>query len=64
MEISTMYYSISIFLMVGCGFMSYFAGRREGVEKMLAFLEAHSDENNQVKVLITDHEFEFLNPDE
>ena len=50
--------------MVGCGYMSYFAGRREGVIKMLSFLEEHSDENNQVKVLITDHEFEFLNPDE
>ena len=61
MEISYVYYGITVFLMVGCGFMSFLAGQREGVVKMLNFLEAHSDNNNVVKVHITDHEFEILN---
>jgi len=59
-EVSYVYYGITLFLMVGCGVMSFLAGQKEGIVKMIDFLVDHSDNNNVVKLHITDHEFEFL----
>ncbi len=59
-EVSYVYYGITLFLMLGCGIMSFRAGQTEGVVRMINFLEEHSDNNNVVKLHITDHEFEFL----
>ena len=54
------YYAATLFLMVGCGFMSFHIGRKEGVMKFLDFLEEHTDKKGIVTVRITETEFEVL----
>ena len=54
------YYAATLFLMVGCGFMSFHIGRKEGVMKFLEFLEEHSDNRGMVKVQITETEFKVV----
>ena len=51
------YYAATLFLMIGCGFMSFHIGRKEGVMKFLDFLEDHTDNRGIVKVQITETEF-------
>lgn len=51
------YYAATLFLMIGCGFMSFHIGRKEGVMKFLDFLEEHADNRGVVKVQITETEF-------
>jgi hypothetical protein len=54
------YYAVSLFLMIGCGYMSFNIGRREGVMKFLEFLEEHADNRGMVKVQITETEFKVV----
>ena len=54
------YYAVSLFLMIGCGYMSFNIGRREGVMKFLEFLEEHADKRGMVKVQITETEFKVV----
>jgi len=55
-----MYYAVSLFLMIGCGFMSYNIGRKEGVMKFLDYLDSHADKNGVLKIKITETTFEIL----
>ena len=55
-----LYYAATLFLMVGCGFMSFHIGRKEGVMKFLSYLEEHTDRKGMVTVRITETEFEVL----
>lgn len=59
-DIWTLYYVITIFLMTGCGYMCYTAGRREGVIRFLSFLEEKADSKGIVKVKISPTDFEIL----
>jgi hypothetical protein len=54
------YYAVSLFLMIGCGYMSFNIGRREGVMRFLEFLEGHADKRGMVKVQITETEFKVV----
>mgnify|MGYP003639605741 FL=1 len=54
------YYAITLFLMAGCGFMSYHIGRKEGVMKFLDYLDSHADKNGVLKIKITETTFEIL----
>lgn len=54
------YYALTLFLMIGCGFMSHSLGKREGVMKFLEFLEEHADNRGIVKVQITEAEFKVV----
>ena len=54
------YYAATLFLMVGCGFMSFHIGKKEGVMKFLEFLEEHTDRKGMVTVRITETEFEVV----
>lgn len=54
------YYAVTIFLMAGCGFMSYNIGRKEGVMRFLEFLEGYANKNGIVKVKITETTFEVI----
>jgi hypothetical protein len=54
------YYAVTLFLMAGCGFMSYNIGRKEGVIKFLDYLDSHADKNGQLKIKITPTTFEIL----
>lgn len=54
------YYALTLFLMIGCGFMSHSLGKREGVMKFLEFLEEHADNRGIVKVQITETEFKVV----
>ena len=51
------YYAATLFLMIGCGFMSFHIGRKEGVIKFLEYLEDHSNKEGIVTVKITETEF-------
>ena len=55
-----LYYAATLFLMVGCGYMSFNIGRKEGVMKFLEFLEDHADNRGMVKVQITETEFKVV----
>ena len=55
-----LYYAITVFLMTGCGYMCYTAGRREGVIRFLSFLEEKADSKGIVKVRISPTDFEVL----
>jgi|TARA_R110001592_G_scaffold179014_3_gene420381 hypothetical protein len=46
--------------MVGCGYMCYHTGRKEGVIKMLEFLEDHANKKGIVKMRITEKDFEII----
>ena len=59
-DIWALYYALTIFLMAGCGFMSYYAGRKEGVIRFLAFLEEHADKKGMVKINITETDFKIV----
>lgn len=54
------YYAVTLFLMVGCGFMSFHIGRKDGVMKFLEFLEEHTDNRGMVKVQITETDFKVV----
>ena len=54
------YYAVSLFLMIGCGFMSYNIGRKEGVMKFLDYLDSYADKNGQLKIKITPTTFEII----
>lgn len=54
------YYAITLFLMAGCGFMSYHIGRKEGVMKFLDYLDSHADKNGVLKIKITETTFEII----
>ena len=54
------YYALTLFLMIGCGFMSHSLGKREGVMRFLEYLDGFSDEQGIVTVRITETEFEVL----
>lgn len=54
------YYAVSLFLMIGCGYMSFNIGRREGVMKFLDYLDSHADKNGVLKIKITETTFEIL----
>lgn len=54
------YYAATLFLMVGCGFMSFHIGRKEGVIKFLEYLEDHSNKEGIITVKITETEFTVL----
>ena len=55
-----MYYAVSLFLMIGCGYMSFNIGRREGVMKFLEYLEGNADRNGKLTIKITETTFEIL----
>jgi len=55
-----LYYGLTVFLMVGCGYMCYHTGRKEGVIKMLEFLEDHANKKGIVKMRITEKDFEII----
>jgi len=55
-----LYYAATLFLMIGCGYMSFTIGRREGVMRFLAYLEDFTDKNGMVKVRLTDTTFEVI----
>jgi hypothetical protein len=54
------YYAATLFLMIGCGFMSFHIGRKEGVIKFLEYLEDHSNKEGIITVKITETEFTVL----
>lgn len=55
-----LYYAATLFLMIGCGFMSFHIGRKEGVIKFLEYLEDHSNKEGIITVKITETEFTVL----
>ena len=55
-----LYYGLTVFLMVGCGYMCYRTGRKEGVIKILEFLEDHANKKGIVKMRISEKEFEII----
>lgn len=55
-----LYYAATLFLMVGCGFMSFHIGRKEGVIKFLEYLEENSNKEGIITVKITETEFTVL----
>lgn len=54
------YYAVTLFLMAGCGYMSYFIGRKEGVMRFLEYLESMSKKDGTLKIKITDTTFEVI----
>ena len=54
------YYAVTLFLMAGCGFMSYHIGRKEGVMRFLEYLESMANKDGTLKVKITETTFEIL----
>jgi hypothetical protein len=54
------YYAVSLFLMIGCGYMSFNIGRREGVIRFLDYLDSYADKNGVLKIKITETTFEIL----
>jgi hypothetical protein len=54
------YYAVSLFLMIGCGYMSFNIGRRDGVMKFLDYLDSYADKNGVLKIKITETTFEIL----
>ena len=54
------YYAVTLFLMAGCGFMSYHIGRKEGVMRFLEYLESMSNKDGTLKIKITETTFEIL----
>lgn len=55
-----LYYAATLFLMVGCGIMSFHIGRKEGVIKFLEYLEENSNKEGIITVKITETEFTVL----
>lgn len=55
-----LYYAATLFLMIGCGFMSFHIGRKEGVIKFLEYLEENSNKEGIITVKITETEFTVL----
>tara|TARA_R110000764_G_scaffold236580_1_gene331944 strand:- start:774 stop:983 length:210 start_codon:yes stop_codon:yes gene_type:complete len=55
------YYGATLFLMAGCGFMSQRIGRREGIERFLAYLDSCADDTGKVTIRITETDFEVIN---
>ena len=55
------YYGATLFLMAGCGFMSHRIGRREGIERFLAYLDSCADDKGKVTIRITETDFEVIN---
>ena len=51
------YYAVSLFLMIGCGYMSFNIGRREGVIRFLDYLDSYADKNGVLKIKITETTF-------
>jgi len=43
--IMEIYYAVTLFLMAGCGFMSYHIGRKEGVMRFLEYLESMANKD-------------------
>ena len=54
------YYAATLFLMIGCGYMSYHIGRKEGVMRFLDYLEGMSKEDGTLKIKITETTFEVI----
>lgn len=54
------YYAVTLFLMAGCGFMSYHIGRKEGVMRFLEYLESMANKDGIITVKITETEFTVL----
>ena len=54
------YYAVTLFLMAGCGFMSYHIGRKEGVMRFLEYLESMANKDGTLKIKITEITFEIL----
>lgn len=54
------YYAVTLFLMAGCGFMSYHIGRKEGVMRFLEYLESMANKDGTLKIKITETTFEIL----
>jgi hypothetical protein len=54
------YYAVSLFLMIGCGYMSFNIGRREGVMRFLEYLESMTNKDGTLKIKITETTFEIL----
>ena len=55
-----LYYAATLFLMAGCGYMSFNIGRKEGVIKFLEYLEENSNKEGIITVKITETEFTVL----
>ena len=55
-----LYYTATLFLMAGCGYMSFNIGRREGVIRFLDYLDSYADKNGVLKIKITETTFEIL----
>ena len=54
------HYVISGICMVCCAWTSFHIGRRQGIETFILFLEAHTDNKNEIKLRITEDNVEFL----
>jgi len=57
------YYAVSLFLMIGCGYMSHSIGKRDGVMHFLSYLEENANSKGVLKIKITETQFEILKQD-
>lgn len=62
--IMEIYYAVSLFLMLGCGFMSFYIGRKEGIIKFLEYLDANTDEGGRITVQIDEDDFRIVNDED
>lgn len=60
MSIDIIYAAGTLFLMIGCAFMSYNIGKREGVMRLLSFLDENANDKGIIKIRISEEEFEIL----